>query len=291
MMEGVQSFQNIFKIPELKRRVLMSLALLAAYRLGAHVPTPGIDAAALAAAQELALPSGTDPADVAADYAARNDAILTDCSCTVGTLDATVTVSIVVDGFLLVTGVRTVTARARAVVDLPAEPPPTASSLQLVGAGIAPDRRSIVRIAPGHQELDRRPQRLGARIEPERHHDEHHGARDQQGRHRHVGHREHQHHDEHRHPHEHRHQEVEGHRAEEPALLALERQRAERAAFDQLEPGSEDAAFATARTALPHPSEQNGRRPRFHQERLSARPLLGIQRAVRVTRGGPPRTS
>jgi len=49
MMEGLQSFQNIFKIPELKRRVLVSLGLLAAYRLGAHVPTPGIDAAALAA--------------------------------------------------------------------------------------------------------------------------------------------------------------------------------------------------------------------------------------------------
>ena len=49
MMEGLQSFQNVFKIPELKRRVLMTLGLLAAYRLGAHVPTPGIDAAALAA--------------------------------------------------------------------------------------------------------------------------------------------------------------------------------------------------------------------------------------------------
>ena len=60
------------------------------------------DAAALAAAQELALPSGADPADVAADYAERNDAILTDCLCDAGTLDATVTVSIVVDGFLLV---------------------------------------------------------------------------------------------------------------------------------------------------------------------------------------------
>src|ERR1700757_4168614 len=49
MIEGLQSFQNIFKIPELKRRVLVTLGLLAAYRLGAHVPTPGIDATALAA--------------------------------------------------------------------------------------------------------------------------------------------------------------------------------------------------------------------------------------------------
>ncbi len=75
------------------------------------------DAAALAAAQELALPSGADPAEIAATYAAHNDAILDDCICAAGTTDAVVTVSIVVDGFLLVTGARTVTARARAVVD------------------------------------------------------------------------------------------------------------------------------------------------------------------------------
>ena len=44
----------------------------------AHARTAA-DAAALAVAQELALPSGMDPADVAADYAVRNDAIVTDC--------------------------------------------------------------------------------------------------------------------------------------------------------------------------------------------------------------------
>lgn len=81
------------------------------------------DAAALAVAQELALPSGAEPADVAAAYAEHNDAILSDCICVVGTTDATVTVSIVVDGFLLVTGARTVTARARAVVATPSSPP------------------------------------------------------------------------------------------------------------------------------------------------------------------------
>jgi len=89
----------------------------------AHARTAA-DAAALAVAQELALPSGMAPADVAADYAVRNDAIVTDCVCVAGTLDATVTVSIVVHGFLLVTGPKTVMAQARAVVDLPAEPPP-----------------------------------------------------------------------------------------------------------------------------------------------------------------------
>lgn len=43
----ISSFQNIFKIPELKNRVLFTLALLAVYRIGAHIPTPGINGEAL----------------------------------------------------------------------------------------------------------------------------------------------------------------------------------------------------------------------------------------------------
>lgn len=41
-------FGNIFKIPELKKRIFFTLAFLIIYRVGVHVPTPGIDAAALA---------------------------------------------------------------------------------------------------------------------------------------------------------------------------------------------------------------------------------------------------
>ncbi|MDL1963647.1 MAG: preprotein translocase subunit SecY [Deltaproteobacteria bacterium] len=41
-------FGNIFKIPELKKRILYTFALLIVYRIGVHVPTPGIDAVALA---------------------------------------------------------------------------------------------------------------------------------------------------------------------------------------------------------------------------------------------------
>lgn len=41
-------FQNIFNIPELKKKVLFTFALLLVYRVGVHVPTPGIDAASLA---------------------------------------------------------------------------------------------------------------------------------------------------------------------------------------------------------------------------------------------------
>lgn len=42
------AFQNIFKLPELKRRIFITLALLFVYRVGVHVPTPGINADALA---------------------------------------------------------------------------------------------------------------------------------------------------------------------------------------------------------------------------------------------------
>ncbi len=45
---------NITKIPELQKRILFTFALLAVYRIGAHIPTPGIDTAALAAFFEQA---------------------------------------------------------------------------------------------------------------------------------------------------------------------------------------------------------------------------------------------
>jgi preprotein translocase subunit SecY len=48
VIESLQSFQNVAKVPELKRRVLVTAGLLVAYRIGAHVPTPGIDGHALA---------------------------------------------------------------------------------------------------------------------------------------------------------------------------------------------------------------------------------------------------
>ena len=43
----LKSFTDIFKIPELRRRVLFTLAIVAAYRLGAAIPIPGVNAAAL----------------------------------------------------------------------------------------------------------------------------------------------------------------------------------------------------------------------------------------------------
>ncbi len=44
----MQSIQNVFKIPELKRRILFTLGILVVYRLGGHVPTAGINTQALA---------------------------------------------------------------------------------------------------------------------------------------------------------------------------------------------------------------------------------------------------
>ena len=44
MMESVRS---IFKIPELKRRILFTALILIVYRVGGHVPVPGINAQAL----------------------------------------------------------------------------------------------------------------------------------------------------------------------------------------------------------------------------------------------------
>ena len=44
----LEKFLNIFRIPDLRKRVLFTLAMLAVYRLGSHIPTPGINADMLA---------------------------------------------------------------------------------------------------------------------------------------------------------------------------------------------------------------------------------------------------
>lgn len=54
----IEAFQNIFRIPELKKRVIFSLTMLAVYRIGAHIPTPGIDSQALASFFQQAQQAG-----------------------------------------------------------------------------------------------------------------------------------------------------------------------------------------------------------------------------------------
>ena len=39
----LEKFINIFRIPDLRKRVLFTLGILAVYRLGAHIPTPGVN--------------------------------------------------------------------------------------------------------------------------------------------------------------------------------------------------------------------------------------------------------
>ncbi len=40
----LEKFLNIFRIPDLRKRVLFTPAILAVYRLGSHIPTPGVNA-------------------------------------------------------------------------------------------------------------------------------------------------------------------------------------------------------------------------------------------------------
>jgi preprotein translocase subunit SecY len=48
----LEGFQNITRVPELKRRILITGLLLIVYRIGIHIPTPGIDNLALKAVFE-----------------------------------------------------------------------------------------------------------------------------------------------------------------------------------------------------------------------------------------------
>ena len=74
------------------------------------------DAAALAAAQELVMPTGRTPAELAAEYASRNGATLASCTCASGTTQAVVETRVVVGALLLVPGDHVAVAVARATI-------------------------------------------------------------------------------------------------------------------------------------------------------------------------------
>src|SRR5215467_10119770 len=40
----IEKLGNVFRVPDLRKRVLFTLAMLAVYRLGSHIPTPGVNA-------------------------------------------------------------------------------------------------------------------------------------------------------------------------------------------------------------------------------------------------------
>ena len=44
----LEKLANVFRVPDLRKRILFTLGLLAVYRFGGHIPTPGINADVLA---------------------------------------------------------------------------------------------------------------------------------------------------------------------------------------------------------------------------------------------------
>jgi preprotein translocase subunit SecY len=54
----MDSLKNIFAIPELRKRVLFTFGLLAVYRIGGHIPTPGVNTQALQALAQQQASSG-----------------------------------------------------------------------------------------------------------------------------------------------------------------------------------------------------------------------------------------
>ena len=95
--------------------VLSSVDVMRAVQGGAKAQTAA-DAAALAAAQEIALPSGSTPSEMASRFAELNGAALVTCTCEPGSSEAVVEVAFTVD--LLFVGLdREVHAHARAVIE------------------------------------------------------------------------------------------------------------------------------------------------------------------------------
>lgn len=97
----------------------MGLADIGSALAAASRAQDAADAAALAAAQEIAMPSGRSPTDLAAEYASRNGSSIVTCACDPATFQAVVTVVVPVGRLLLFADDRTARASARAVVALP----------------------------------------------------------------------------------------------------------------------------------------------------------------------------
>lgn len=97
----------------------MGLADLGSTVLAATRAQDAADAAALAAAQEIAMPAGRAPSEVASEYAVRNGSSLVTCDCDPASFEAVVTVRVAVGRLLLFEDDRAVDASARAVVAAP----------------------------------------------------------------------------------------------------------------------------------------------------------------------------
>ncbi|HEX5951051.1 MAG TPA: pilus assembly protein TadG-related protein [Actinomycetota bacterium] len=97
----------------------LGAADLARVLIAASAAQTAADAGALAAAQDLAFPGGSEPGAIAADLAARNGGRMRWCACELGTFEARVEVEAPVGRLFLSADDLVVAARARAVVEVP----------------------------------------------------------------------------------------------------------------------------------------------------------------------------
>ncbi len=54
----LSSLKNMFRIPDLRNKILFTLLVIALYRVGSHVPVPGIDLDAVQRLQDSAKAGG-----------------------------------------------------------------------------------------------------------------------------------------------------------------------------------------------------------------------------------------
>ena len=101
--------------------LLLGLADLASFFLARTKAQTAADAAALAAVAELIPAIGEDPQGKADQYASANGAEVIECSCSIGSTIAEVTVAVPVR--LTLHPMPVVQARAKAEISLPQEPP------------------------------------------------------------------------------------------------------------------------------------------------------------------------
>ncbi len=57
-MSALSIYRHMFAVPDLRKKILFTVAMMAAYRLGASIPVPGIDLRALQAFQEQQITQG-----------------------------------------------------------------------------------------------------------------------------------------------------------------------------------------------------------------------------------------
>ena len=83
----LDKLRNVFQVPELKRRILFTLALFVIYRLGEHMPTPGVNAVAGDCHVHLCIAGkDTDTVDDTDLPVTTNDCITPNCTMGVPTL-------------------------------------------------------------------------------------------------------------------------------------------------------------------------------------------------------------